>query len=105
MNLSNVESLAYSVPELILAGAVVGLLMLELVVRRKAVLGELALVVTAADVLTSAWQAGGPQGWLLNRMVVLDSFAIFFKIMLGLAAFGAVWLSIGSKELKNQHPG
>jgi NADH-quinone oxidoreductase subunit N len=105
VNLSNVESLAYSVPELILAGAVVGLLMLDLVVRRKAVLGELALVVTAGAVLTSAWQAGGPQGWLFNRMVVLDSFAIFFKIMLGLAAFGAVWLSIGSKELKNQHPG
>lgn len=105
MNLSNVDSLAYSVPELILAGAVVLLLMLELVIRRKALLGELALVATAAAVLTSALQAGGAQGWLFNQMAVLDSFAIFFKIILGLAAFGAVWLSIGSKELRNEHPG
>ena len=105
MDLGNIESLAYSVPELLLAGSVVVLLMLELVVRRKAVLGEIALVVSAAAVLASALQAGGAQGWLWNRMVVLDSFAIFFKIVLGLAAFGAIWMSIASRELRDQHPG
>lgn len=105
MNLSNVDSLAYTVPELILGAGVLVILMIDLVVRRKALLGELALVVVAAAVAASALQAGGPQGWLFNQMIVVDSFATFFKIVLGLAAFGAIWLSIGSKELKGQHPG
>ncbi len=105
MDLSNLESLRYAWPELILAGTVVSLLMAELFVRRKAVLGEVALLAVASACLAGAMQAGGSQGWLFNHMVVLDSFAIFFKIVLGLAAFGAIWLSIGSKELENQHLG
>ncbi|MFP6627095.1 MAG: NADH-quinone oxidoreductase subunit N [Deltaproteobacteria bacterium] len=105
MDLGNVESLAYSIPEGILAGAVILILMLELVVKRKETLGEIALLAVAAACLAGALQAGGAQGWIFNRMVVVDSFAVFFKILLGLAAFGAVWMSLGSKELKGEHPG
>ncbi len=105
VDLGAIESLAHALPELILAGAVLLVLMLELVVRRKERLGDVALLAVAAACLTGAMQAGGPQGWLFNRMVALDSFAIFFKIVLGLAGFGAVWLSLGSRELENQHPG
>jgi len=105
VDLSNIESLAYSLPEGILAGAVILILILELFVRRKAMLGEIALLATAAACLAGAEQAGGPQGWLFNRMVALDSFSIFFKIILGLAGLGAVWMSLGSKELRDQNPG
>jgi NADH-quinone oxidoreductase subunit N len=105
VDLSNVDSLAYSLPEGILAGAVILILLLELVLRRKATFGEIALLATAGACLFGAQQAGGQQGWLFNRMVALDSFSIFFKIVLGLAGFAAVWMSIGSKELRDQHPG
>jgi len=105
VDLNSVQSLAYSLPEAILAAGVIGILMLELVVRRKSILGDLALLIAAAACLAGALQAGGPQGWLFNRMVALDSFATFFKIVLGLAAFGAIWMSLGSKELRDQHPG
>lgn len=105
MDLSNIASLSHSIPEAILAVTVIVLLMLELVVRRKESLGEVALLAVAAAALAGGLQMGGPYGWLFNRMVVVDSFAVFFKIVLGFGAFGAVWMSLGSKELKGQHPG
>ena len=105
MSLSNVESLPYSIPEAILAIGVVVVLMLELVVRRKSLLGEIALLTIAAACCAGALQARGDFGLLFNRMVALDAFSIFFKIVLGLAAFGAVWMSLGSRELENQHEG
>ena len=98
MDLGNVESLAYSLPEGILAVAVLAVLMMEVIFRRKDMHGYWALLAVAGACAAGAMQAGGPQGWLFNRMIALDSFAIFFKIVLGLAAVGAVWMSIGSKE-------
>ena len=105
MDLSNAESLRYAVPEAILAIGVIAVLMLELVVRRKALLGEIALLTVAAACFAGSLQAGGEYGYLFNRMVALDAFSVFFKIILGLGAFGAVWMSLGSRELRGQHEG
>jgi NADH-quinone oxidoreductase subunit N len=38
-------------------------------------------------------------------MVALDSFSVFFKIVLGLGAFGAIWMSLGSREIRGQNEG
>ncbi len=105
MNLGSIESLAYSYPEGILAIAAIAVLVLELLVRDKTILGPLALVAVAASCYAAGGLADGQQGWLFNRMVALDSFAVFFKIILGLAAFGAVWMTMGSRELEDEHPG
>jgi NADH-quinone oxidoreductase subunit N len=105
VNLGSIESFAYSVPEVVLVGTLLVLLLAEILPGKKSWLGEVALLGTAFACVTAALQTGGPQGWLFNRMIVIDSFAVFFKIVLALAAFGAVWLSIGSKELRGQHPG
>jgi NADH-quinone oxidoreductase subunit N len=105
VDLGNIESLAYSIPELLLGVAVVGLLMLDLVVKRKDVLGLIALFVVAIACVLAKTQLAGDQGWLFNRMLALDSFAVFFKVVLGLAAFGTIWMSLSSKELENEHPG
>jgi NADH-quinone oxidoreductase subunit N len=105
VDLGNIESLAYSIPELLLGVAVVGLLMLDLVVKRKDVLGLIALFVVAIACVLAKTQFAGDQGWLFNRMLALDSFAVFFKVVLGLAAFGTIWMSLSSKELENEHPG
>ena len=105
MNLSNIQSLPFSLPEGLLALGVVGLVLLELVVKRKAVLGELALVITAAVTCLVAMQSGGQEGLLFSGMVALDGFSIFFKLRLGLAGFGAVWMSLGSDEMRDEHPG
>lgn len=105
MDLGNVASLSYSLPEFILAGGVVGLLMFELVAKEKRWLGELALLITALACFAGASLGGGAQGFLYNRMIALDSFAIFFKLILGLAAFAAIWMSLASKELEGENQG
>ena len=105
MDLSNVDSLAYSKPEIILAIGAVLLLMLELVVRRRNMLGELAMVITAAAVAFSTFQWQGEAGFLFSHMVVIDPFANFFKVILGLAAFGAIVMSLSSKELREESGG
>ncbi len=105
MDLGNIESLAYSAPELLLGVAVVVVLMLDLFLKRKDVLGVITLFVIVFATLAAKLQGAGDQGWLFNRMLALDSFAVFFKVILGLAAFGTVWMSLSSKELENEHPG
>ncbi|RMD83670.1 MAG: NADH-quinone oxidoreductase subunit N [Candidatus Dadabacteria bacterium] len=105
MTLGVTDSLSYWVPEFTLVAGVLLLLLLELLVRRKDLFGEVALLAVAASVLAAAARGGGPYGSLFNGMVALDSFAVFFKIVLGLAAFGAIWMSIGARELDGQHPG
>ncbi|MBI5505883.1 MAG: NADH-quinone oxidoreductase subunit N [Deltaproteobacteria bacterium] len=105
MDLSNADSLAYHVPELVLAGGSIVVLLLDLFTRLKARLGEVALLVVATSVLAVGFGAGADQGYLFNRMVALDSFALFFKLLLGFAALGAIWMSTGSRELDGEHPG
>ena len=105
MDLGNIASLSYSAPEGILAIAMVTILLLEAFIRGKEMHGYWALLAAAGACAAGAMQAGGEQGWLFNRMVALDSFAIFFKVVLGLAAVGCIWMSLGSNELEDQHPG
>ncbi len=104
MNLGNVASLGYHLPEIILALGSVAVLMLDLFVARKERLGELALLIVGGACLASGMLAG-ETGWLFNQMIVVDSFAVFFKIVLGLAALATIFMSLGSRELEGQHPG
>jgi NADH-quinone oxidoreductase subunit N len=105
MDLASIESLAYAWPELILVATLIFVLVIETLPIKRTLVGEIALLGTAGACLAAAMQSGGPQGWLFSRMVAIDSFATFFKIVLGLSAFGAIWMSLGSKELRDQHPG
>lgn len=100
MNLGNVASLAYFGPELLLTVAIVALLLIDLAVSNKSHLGDLALLASAAALLLVGLGAGAHQGWLFNRMIVFDSFAIFFRALIALAALVAVWMSIGSQEVQ-----
>lgn len=105
MDLGNAQSLAYHAPELLLAGGSIALLLLEVFTKLKARLGEIALVIVAAAVFAVGYGAGAEQGYLFNRMVVLDSFALYFKVLLGLATLGTIWMSTGAAELEGEHPG
>ena len=40
--------------------------------------------------------------WLFDRMIVLDGFSVFFKILLGLALLAVVWMSLASREVRGQ---
>ncbi len=47
----------------------------------------------------------GDEGFLYSRMVVVDDFAVFFKLIFALAAFVTVWMSLGSTEVQDADEG
>lgn len=116
MSLGSVESLAYIYPEGVLVLSILVIFVVDLFVKEKEQLGYIALVgATFALVLTSGLSLFGYQlitglqgwgeGWLFHRMMVIDNFAIFFKIILSLSAVGAIWMSLGSAEIKGPNQG
>jgi len=116
MNLGSVDSLAYIHPEGVLVVTILVIFVADLLVRDKERLGNVALIgATLALVFTSglslfghrfiAGLQGWGEGWLFHRMMVLDNFAIFFKVVLALSAVGAVWMSLGSKEVNGPNQG
>jgi NADH-quinone oxidoreductase subunit N len=100
MDLGNFASVTFFVPELLLAFGVVALILLDLVMSEKAVLGYLALILSAGALLMVAVEPtqATSGAWMFHRMLVSDAFAIFFRALIALAAVIAVWMSIGSKE-------
>jgi NADH-quinone oxidoreductase subunit N len=48
---------------------------------------------------------GWGEGWLYGRMIVVDDFAVFFKVIFCLAAFVTVWMSLGSNEVRQSNEG
>jgi NADH-quinone oxidoreductase subunit N len=40
--------------------------------------------------------------WLFGRMLVLDGFSLFFKVLLGLALVMVVWMSLHSREVRGR---
>src|SRR5262249_26075427 len=47
----------------------------------------------------------GDEGWLFSHMVVVDRFAVFFKVIFALAAFVTIWMSLGSTEVQDGDEG
>jgi len=103
MDLGNFASLTFFVPELLLAFGVLALIVLDLGMTNKSVLGYLALILAGGSLLMVAMEptqaANG--AWMFHRMLVSDAFAIFFRALIALAAVIAVWMSIGSKEAQS----
>src|SRR5258706_6858202 len=98
MILTNVQSLSYVFPELLLVLGIIAIFLIDLVVSEKERLGEIALASAAVSLLAAARLAGTPQALLFSRMVVQDPFAVFFKVIFALSAMPAVWMSLGSNE-------
>jgi NADH-quinone oxidoreductase subunit N len=105
MDLKNLESLSYFVPELILFGTIVFISMLDLVTRKGRILAGLAMLGCAAALLASFDLYGAQPGWLFYRMIVLDNFALFFKVFAIAALILTIWMSLGSKEIGQLHQG
>src|SRR5438094_10570728 len=110
-------SLAYFLPELALSAAILAVVLVDLATtgsagRRASELpGTVALIgAEAALVLTLGLPSLGVRGllddptraWLFSRMLVFDGFSVFFKVLLGLALLAAVWMSLGSHEVRGQ---
>jgi NADH-quinone oxidoreductase subunit N len=105
MDLQNHASLAFFWPELILFGAILLISVLDLMKlggRALAVIGMLGCV--ASLVGTFDLYSAQP-GLLFHRMIVLDNFSLFFKVLALAATFLTIWISLGSKEIQTINQG
>jgi NADH-quinone oxidoreductase subunit N len=99
MDLNSIASLPYFAPEILLTAAILALLLVDLTGRSHSHLGSIALLASAGVLLLVVTGSGRPEGWLFSRMLVFDSFAIFFRGLLAIALVIAVWMSMGSREV------
>lgn len=100
MDLGPVESFGFFVPELILGVAVIALILADLVVRRKELIGigALAVVVVTLVAVVAILPDRG-DAYLFHRMIVHDQFSLFFKVLFSLATFATIWMSLDSREV------
>ena len=105
MDLSNLESLQFFYPEFVLVGTIVFLIVLDLIVADKRWLAACAFL----GCLLSLWATfdlyGSPGGWLFHRMIVLDNFSLFFKVIPLVATLLVIWISFGCREIREIHLG
>ena len=105
MDLKNLESLNFFGPELILTGTIILLIVLDLFLSNKRNLAVVAIIGCVASLLSAFDLYSAQQGWLFYRMIVLDHFSLFFKVVTLLAAIFAIWMSLGSSEIKQVYQG
>jgi NADH-quinone oxidoreductase subunit N len=65
-------------------------------------LGELAILGTAFSVFLAARLEGWGEVWIFERALVVDGFAVFFKIVIGLATVAALWISLESAQVAGE---
>ncbi|MFQ5683255.1 MAG: NADH-quinone oxidoreductase subunit N [Candidatus Binatia bacterium] len=105
MELSNLESLRFFYPEIILTGTIITLALLDLVVTDKKYLGLLALGGGVFSLFTTLQLYGTSEGWLFSRMIILDNFSLFFKVIFLVAVLLVIWMSLSSHEIRQVHQG
>ena len=105
MDLENIASLDFFWPETILTGTILFVVLLDLFLKNKRVLGLLALAGCLASLWATLQLYGASGGWLFHRMVVLDNFSLFFKLVALAAAILVLWMSRESREIGDVHQG
>ncbi len=112
--MGTVESLRFFGPELVLIAGILAVIAVDVVRGREAgewpgtiafIAAIFALVATLRlpGVLGARGLLGNvPQSWLFGRMVVLDAFSVFFKLLLGLSLLAAIWMSLRSPEVRGR---
>lgn len=118
MELSNFQSLSFFYPELILSGFIVLLFLVDLIFlqskisnfpfqffkKKEDLLAGLTLIglglALISVILMFPTLSTPPEGyWLFHKMIALDNFALFFKILVILATLLIVIISMRSREV------
>ena len=105
MDLKNFDSLNFFGPEIILSATILILIVLDLFVRNKRNLAILSIVGCVASLLATFELYGATPGLLFHRMIVLDNFSLFFKVVTLVATILAIWMALGSNEIRQVHGG
>lgn len=104
---NNIASLSYFIPEILLTGVIVILVIADIILKKEkspwtSMVALLGIVVTFVTVLAQ-YKLGSHS--LFNDMLVVDPFALFFKVLFLASTFIVIFLSIGSLELSGRPVG
>jgi len=103
MELGVLESWQYFWPEVALAATALTVAAVGRFRRLdQSGLGELAILGTAFSVFLAARLAGWGEVWIFERALVVDGFAVFFKIVIGLATVAVLWISLESAQVAGE---
>lgn len=105
MDLNNLESLSYFFPEIILTATILLLIVVDLFSPGRRAVATIAVIGCAGSLLATFALYSAPSGWLFQRMIVLDNFSLFFKVLSLVAAILVIWMSLGSYEIRQVHQG
>ncbi len=105
MDLKNIASLSFFLPEIILSGTILLIIILDLLTRRKELLAPLAAIGCVIALIVTFDLYSAEPGLLFHRMIVLDRFSLFFKIFALSATILTIWMSLGNNEIKQVHQG
>ncbi|RMG56901.1 MAG: NADH-quinone oxidoreductase subunit N [Deltaproteobacteria bacterium] len=102
--LDNVQSVKFFLPELILTGAILVLIVYHVVTGKKKSLfaGYLTVVSVGAAMLIAGGIGSGGARDLFFGMVRIDEFSTFFKVIFSLATIFAAFMSIASSEVNGR---
>lgn len=100
MSLDNLQSLEFFLPEIILASTVLAVALLDLRINNKRLLGLVSMAGSIASFAATLELYGSGPAWLFHRMIALDGFSLFFKVVSLLAALLVIWMSLDSREVK-----
>jgi NADH-quinone oxidoreductase subunit N len=105
MDLKNIASLSFFLPEIILSATILLLIVLDLLARSKDVLGPIAAIGCVIALIVTFDLYSAQPGLLFHRMIVLDRFSLFFKVFALAATILTIWMSLGNDEIKQLHQG
>ena len=105
MDLDNIASLEYFLPEFILAGTILLVIVLDLGIKNKRALALVSIVGCLCSFSATVHLYGAPGGLMFHRMMALDHFSLFFKLVTLSATILVLWMSLGSREVATLHQG
>jgi len=105
MDLKNLDSLSFFYPEIILTGTILLIVVLDLLVKSHRSLATMAMLGCVGSLLASFDLYSAQQGWLFHRMIALDNFSLFFKVISLVAAIVVIWMSLASNEIRRVYQG
>ncbi|MGH7928403.1 MAG: NADH-quinone oxidoreductase subunit N [Candidatus Binatia bacterium] len=105
MDLQNLASLSFFWPELILFGVILVISVLDLMKVGGRALAMIAILGCAASLVATFDLYSAQPGLLFYRMIVLDNFSLFFKVLALSATILTIWMSLGSKEIETVNQG
>jgi len=103
--MSNLNSLLYFIPELFLTAAILVLIIVDLILKneKKVIVAYLTAATTVVATVLSYQQFFLPETALFQGMIVLDSFAVFFKIVAAVSTTIVVFISLPLFREKSEY--